>query len=99
MAYLAPGSEVSGAGVSSLMSRLPTAQWHWWTQWPEQVALCGCGWAGSRQQFRVQQVGAALGASPAQHAAVALSALGVDRAREVLQSDHLEGGGEDWPNA
>ena len=34
---------------------------------------------------------------PAQRTAAALSALGVDRAREVLQSDHLEGGGEGWP--
>ena len=32
-------------------------------------------------------------------AAVALSALGVDRAAQVLKQDCLEGGGEDWPNA
>ena len=31
---------------------------------------------------------------PAQHAAAALSVLGVDQAREVLQYDHLEGGVE-----
>ena len=36
---------------------------------------------------------------PAQHASLALSALGVDQARKVLQEDGLEGGGEDWPNA
>ena len=32
---------------------------------------------------------------PAQHAALAISAFGFDRAKEVLQHD----GGEDWPNA
>ncbi|CAE7937996.1 unnamed protein product, partial [Symbiodinium necroappetens] len=36
---------------------------------------------------------------PAQHASLAVSALGFDRAKEVLQHDSLEGGGEDWPNA
>ena len=36
---------------------------------------------------------------PAQHAALAISAFGFDRAREVLWHDGLEGGGEDWPNA
>ena len=36
---------------------------------------------------------------PAQHAALAISAFGFDRAKEVLQHDSLEGGGEDWPNA
>ena len=36
---------------------------------------------------------------PAQHAALAISAFGFDRAREVLRHDSLEGGGEDWPNA
>ena len=35
----------------------------------------------------------------AQHASLAVSALGFDRAKEVLQHDSLEGGGEDWPNA
>ena len=32
---------------------------------------------------------------PAQHAALAVSAFGFDRAKEVLQRDSLEGGGED----
>ena len=36
---------------------------------------------------------------PAQHASLAVSALGFDRAKEVFQRDSLEGGGEDWPNA
>ena len=36
---------------------------------------------------------------PAQHASLAVSALGFDRAKEVLQHGSLEGGGEDWPNA
>ena len=36
---------------------------------------------------------------PAQHASLAVSALGFDGAKEVLQHDSLEGGGEDWPNA
>ena len=36
---------------------------------------------------------------PAQHASLAVSALGFDRAKEVLQHDSLEGGVKDWPNA
>ena len=35
----------------------------------------------------------------AQRAALAISAFGFDRAKEVLQRDSLEGGGEDWPHA